>query len=121
MNKYVHGYSDYEANRLHDQADSLADLLHYDSVWEKGSIILEAGCGIGAQTKIVAPKNKNSKFISIDISLESLDQARNIADSNRIDNVVFQQANIFALPFGDEYFDHIFLSFVLEPFSQIES
>ena len=32
MNKYVHGYSDYEANRLHDQADSLADLLHYDSV-----------------------------------------------------------------------------------------
>ena len=46
MNKYVHGYSDDEANRLHDQADSLADLLHYDSVWEKGSIILEAGCGL---------------------------------------------------------------------------
>ena len=63
---------------------------------------------------IVAPKNKYSKFISIDISLESLDQARNIADSNRINNVVFQQANIFELPFGDEYFDHIFLSFVLE-------
>ena len=114
MNKYVHGYSDYEANRLHDQADSLADLLHYDSVWEKGSIILEAGCGIGAQTKIIAPKNKNSKFISIDISSESLDQARNIADSNSIDNVAFQQADIFELPFGDEYFDHIFLSFVLE-------
>ncbi|GIT74723.1 MAG: methyltransferase [Candidatus Neomarinimicrobiota bacterium] len=114
MNKYVHGYSDYEANRLHDQADSLADLLHYDSVWEKGSVILEAGCGIGAQTKIIAPKNKNSKFISIDISSESLDQARNIADSNSIDNVAFQQADIFELPFGDEYFDHIFLSFVLE-------
>ena len=45
MNKYIHGYSDDEANRLHDQADSLADLLHYDSVWEEGSIILEAGCG----------------------------------------------------------------------------
>ncbi len=114
MNKYVHGYSDYEANRLHDQADSLADLLHYDSVWEKGSVILEAGCGIGAQTKIIAPKNKNSKFISIDISSESLDQARNIADSNSIDNVAFQQDDIFELPFGDEYFDHIFLSFVLE-------
>ena len=95
MNKYVHGYSDYEANRLHDQADSLADLLHYDSVWEKGSVILEAGCGIGAQTKIVAPKNKNSKFISIDVSSESLDQAKNIADFNRISNVVFEQANIF--------------------------
>lgn len=117
MNKYVHGYSDYEANRLHDQADSLSDLLHYDSVWEKGSLILEAGCGIGAQTKIVAPKNKYSKFISIDISLESLDQARKIADSNSIDNVLFQEADIFELPFEDEYFDHIFLSYVLEHMS----
>ena len=114
MNKYVHGYSEYEANRLNDQADSLAELLHYDSIWNKGSIILEAGCGIGAQTKIIAPKNRNSKFVSIDISSESLNQARNIADSNRIDNVVFQQADIFELPFGDEYFDHIFISFVLE-------
>ena len=114
MNKYVHGYSDDEANRLNDQADSLADLLHYDSIWDEGSIILEAGCGIGAQTRIVALKNRNSKFVSIDISSESLNQARNIADSKRIENVVFQQANIFELPFGDKYFDHIFLSFVLE-------
>ena len=51
MNKYVHGYSDDEANRLNDQADSLSDLLHYDSIWDEGSIILEAGCGIGAQKK----------------------------------------------------------------------
>ena len=114
MNKYVHGYSDYEANRLHDQADSLADLLHYDSVWEKGSIILEAGCGIGAQTKIVAPKNRNSKFVSIDIALKSLEQAKIIANTNKINNVEFQQADIFELPFDDEYFDHIFLSYLLE-------
>ncbi|MED5427111.1 MAG: methyltransferase domain-containing protein [Candidatus Neomarinimicrobiota bacterium] len=114
MNKYVHGYSDEEANRLNDQADSLADLLHCDSIWDEGSIILEAGCGIGAQTKIIAPKNKNSKFVSIDISSQSLNQARKIVDSKRIDNVEFQQANLFELPFGDEYFDHIFLSFVLE-------
>ena len=114
MNKYVHGYSDEEANRLNDQADSLADLLHCDSIWNEGSIILEAGCGIGAQTKIIAPKNRNSKFVSIDISSQSLNQARKIVDSKRIDNVEFQQANLFELPFGDEYFDHIFLSFVLE-------
>jgi ubiquinone/menaquinone biosynthesis C-methylase UbiE len=117
MNKYVHGYSDYEANRLHDQADSLADLLHYDSVWEKGSIILEAGCGIGAQTKIVAPKNRNSKFVSIDIALKSLEQAKIIANTNKINNVEFQQADIFELPFEDEYFDHIFLSYLLEHIS----
>ena len=68
LNKFILGYSDYETNRLNNQAETLADLLHHDSVWDEGSIILEAGCGIGAQTKIVAPKNKNSSFVSIDIS-----------------------------------------------------
>lgn len=29
-------------------------------------------------------------------------------------NVVFQQADIFALPFGDAQFDHVFVCFVLE-------
>ena len=114
MNKYVHGYSSHESNRLHDQADSLADLLHYDSIWEEDSIILEAGCGIGAQTKIIAPKNLSSKFVSIDISLKSLEQAKIIANTNKINNVEFQQADIFELPFEDEYFDHIFLSYLLE-------
>lgn len=117
MNKYVHGYSDYEANRLHDQADSLAELLHYDSVWGKGSVILEAGCGIGAQTKIVAPKNLSSKFLSIDIALKSLEQAKIIINTNKINNVEFQQADIFELPYEDEYFDHIFLSYLLEHIS----
>ena len=114
MDKYVHGYSEYEANRLNAQADSLADLLHGDSIWDEGSLILEAGCGIGAQTKIIAPKNRESKFVSIDISPESLTQAKKVADSKNIDNVVFQEADIFDLPFGNQYFDHIFLSYVLE-------
>ena len=108
-----HGYSEYEANRLKAQADSLADLLHGDSIWDEGSLILEAGCGIGAQTKIIAPKNRESKFVSIDMSAESLTQAKKVADSKNIDNVVFQEADIFDLPFGNQYFDHIFLSYVL--------
>jgi SAM-dependent methyltransferase len=114
MNKYVHGYSAYESNRLHSQADSLADLLHHDSIWKKNSLILEAACGIGAQTKIIAPKNINSKFISIDISIESLEQAKIIADNNKINNVEFEEADIFELPYKDEHFDHIFLSYFLE-------
>ena len=83
MSKYVHGYSEIEASRLNDQADSLANLLHYDSIWNDGSIILEAGCGVGAQTKTVAPKNKKSRFISIDISFDSVEQAKNLIDSKR--------------------------------------
>ncbi|MEM6684662.1 MAG: class I SAM-dependent methyltransferase [Bacteroidota bacterium] len=114
MNKYVHGYSKTEANRLNDQADSLATLIHHDSIWEEGATILEAGCGVGAQTKTVAAQNPNCKFISVDISEDSIHEAQELIRSKVIKNVEFKVADIFDLPFEDEYFDHIFLCFVLE-------
>lgn len=114
MSKYVHGYSSKESIRLNDQADSLAHLIHHDSIWEEGSLILEAGCGVGAQTKTVAAQNPNCTFISIDISEASIIEARKLLDSKNITNVDLRIANIFELPFDDEYFDHIFLCFVLE-------
>ncbi|MEL7123093.1 MAG: methyltransferase domain-containing protein [Bacteroidota bacterium] len=114
MTNYVHGYSDKEATRLNDQADSLSQLIHHDSIWEGGALILEAGCGVGAQTKTVALQNPQSKFISIDISPDSVKEAQELITSKGITNVHFQVADIFDLPFQDEYFDHIFLCFVLE-------
>lgn len=114
MNKYVHGYSPEEASRLLDQANSLSNLIHYDSIWEDHSLILEAGCGVGAQTQTVAPQNPHSKFICIDISEQSVLEAKSLTNSMGIQNVEFQVANIFDLPFEDEQFDHIFLCFVLE-------
>lgn len=114
MSKYVHGYSEKEATRLNDQADSLSALIHHDSIWEDGSLILEAGCGVGAQTKTVAAQNPNSQFISIDISKESITAAQELINAEGVTNVEFQVANIFDLPFEEEYFDHIFLCFVLE-------
>lgn len=111
---YVHGYNERESIRLEDQANCLSELLHYDSIFPKGSTILEAGCGIGAQTKIIAPKNPDSKFISIDISKESLSKADSLIKSLNINNVEFQIGNIFDLKFQEESFDHIFVCFVLE-------
>jgi len=114
MSQYVHGYSQTEATRLNDQANSLAELIHHDSIWEEESVILEAGCGVGAQTKIVAVQNPKCQFISIDISGESISEAKQLIDSANINNVKFQEANILNLPFEDDSFDHIFLCFVLE-------
>jgi ubiquinone/menaquinone biosynthesis C-methylase UbiE len=112
--EYVHGYTDRESARLEDQANCLNDLLHHDSVFPEGSLILEAGCGVGAQTKIVAPKNPYSKFVSVDISEDSINKARNLIQSLNIKNVEFVHGNIFDLKFPDEYFDHVFICFVLE-------
>lgn len=112
--EYVHGYTERESERLEDQANCLNDLLHHDTVYQEGSLILEAGCGVGAQTKIVAPKNPDSKFISLDISGDSLSKAKDLIQSLNINNVEFIHGNIFNLEFPDEYFDHIFICFVLE-------
>ncbi len=115
---YVHGYSERESVRLADQANCLSDLLHHDSIFPENSLVLEAGCGVGAQTKIVAPKNPKSKFISIDISEESLQEAKSLIQSLKIRNVEFQSGDIFKMNFADEYFDHILVCFVLEHLSK---
>lgn len=111
---YIHGYNERESKRLQDQANCLSEIIHYDTIFPKNSIILEAGCGVGAQTQIVAPMNPDSKFISIDISEDSIIKAKELIKQRNIHNVEFQIGNIFNLNFQDEYFDHIFECFVLE-------
>jgi ubiquinone/menaquinone biosynthesis C-methylase UbiE len=111
---YVHGYDPREAIRLQDQAATLAELLHSDSIFPKGSHILEAGCGVGAQTITLSPKNPKVFITAIDISKSSLIQARTQTASAGITNVTFTQADIFNLPFRPESFDHVFICFVLE-------
>jgi SAM-dependent methyltransferase len=114
---YVHGYTERESDRLEDQANCLSELIHHDTIFPKNSVVLEAGCGVGAQTHIVATKNPESKFISIDISESSLEKAKALIEERHIDNVQFRAGNIFDLDFPDEYFDHVFVCFVLEHLS----
>ena len=115
--QYVHGYSGREALRLNDQATTLEEIIHHDSVFENGALVLEAGCGVGAQTKIIATKNPDTNFISVDISEESLKEAEATINSLGITNVRFRQADIFNLPFADETFDSVIVCFVLEHLS----
>jgi SAM-dependent methyltransferase len=114
---YVHGYSEREILRLNDQANTLDDIIHSDTLFAFGSLVLEAGCGVGAQTKIIAPKNQDSTFISIDISADSISEARKLLDASRIENVEFRQADIYNLPFKNESFDGVLVCFVLEHLS----
>ena len=112
--KYVHGYTERESKRLEDQANTLTEILHHDSYWHSGDLILEAGCGVGSQTKIVAAQNPKVDFLSIDISEDSLKKAKLMVNSLKLKNVKFEKADVFNLPYEDEYFDHILVCFVLE-------
>jgi protein-L-isoaspartate O-methyltransferase len=112
--KYVHGYSARESERLADQAQTLTDLLHHDTHYPAGSRVLEAGCGIGAQTAILAKNSPKAEITSLDISEDSVRRAEEKIRQEGITNVTFRPGDIFHLPFEPSSFDHIFVCFVLE-------
>jgi SAM-dependent methyltransferase len=115
---YVHGYHPRENERLQDQAATLVDLLHVDTAYPGGSMVLEAGCGVGAQTVTLARRSPDARFTSIDVSADSIAEARRRTGRAGLTNVEFRQADVFALPFEPESFDHVFVCFLLEHLSR---
>jgi SAM-dependent methyltransferase len=111
---YVHGYDARERQRLLDQAASLVELLHDDTRYPAGSRVLEAGCGVGAQTVTLAGNSPLAQITSIDVSETSLAAAAAAVQGAGLGNVTFQRADLFDLPFASQSFDHVFVCFVLE-------
>ena len=112
--RYVHGYDAREAVRLQDQAGTLVDLLHGDTAYAPESKVLEAGCGTGAQTLTLARRSPGARFTSIDVSADSIAEARRRVDAAGLTNVELLVADIFAAPFEAASFDHVFVCFLLE-------
>jgi len=112
--RYVHGYQPRENERLTDQAGTLVDLLHSGTSYPPGSTVLEAGCGVGAQTITLARRSPEARFTSVDVSPESIAEARRRVGRDGLTNVELRRADIFEPPFEAESFDHVFVCFVLE-------
>ncbi len=115
---YVHGYTEREAERLSDQAETLTGLLHDDTRYPAGSRVLEAGCGTGAQTVLLARNSPEARITSVDISEASLEQAERRVREAGVTNVTFEAGDIFDLRYEPGSFDHIFVCFVLEHLSE---
>ncbi len=114
MTMYVHGYERRESERLHDQAETLVELLHADTDFPPGSKVLEAGCGVGAQTLTLAQRNPTARILAVDISADSLLEAQRRMQHAGITNVEFQQADLLASALPPQSFDQVFVCFVLE-------
>src|SRR6266496_3423199 len=99
---YVHGYHQRENERLQDQAGTLVDLLHADTAYPGGSTVLEVGCGVGAQTVTLAQRSPGARFTSVDVSADSIAEAKRRADGAELTNVAFPEADIFALQLNAE-------------------
>jgi SAM-dependent methyltransferase len=115
---YVHGYDPRESERLQDQAGTLVELLHGDTAYPAGARVLEAGCGVGAQTVTLAARSPGARFVSVDVSAASVAEAERRVREAGYGNVEFARADIFGLPFEPGSFDHVFVCFVLEHLAQ---
>jgi SAM-dependent methyltransferase len=111
---YIHGYTPRESERLVDQATALTAFLHLGTVFPAGGRVLEAGCGVGAQTVTLARNSPGALITAVDISEESLAVARERVAAAGLTNVIVEQADVFDLPYAPESFDHVFVCFVLE-------
>jgi protein-L-isoaspartate O-methyltransferase len=109
---YVHGYSAREAERLNDQARTLEELLHADTAYPAGTRVLEAACGVGAQTMALAQRSPAALITALDISAASVQAAQQHVGAAA--NVCFLRADVFDPPFPDAAFDHVFVCFLLE-------
>jgi SAM-dependent methyltransferase len=111
---YVHGYSERERARLADQANSLVDLLHANTSYPQGSVVLEVGCGVGAQTVTLARQSPGARIVAMDISDKSLAAAQETIRRAGFENVTFQRGDVYSMAFAPGVFDHVFACFVLE-------
>lgn len=112
--QYVHGYHPRENERLQDQAGTLVDLLHADTFYPPGSRVLEAGCGVGAQTITLAQRSPAARFTCVDVNAASVAEAKRRVDLAGLSNVEFAQGDLFDLLYEEASFDHVFVCFVLE-------
>lgn len=73
----------------------------------KGKVILDAGCGTGYKSLILAEANPGAKIVGIDISEESVKLARKRLEHHGFDNAEFHILPIEELPELDYQFDYI--------------
>ncbi|MBN1535816.1 MAG: methyltransferase domain-containing protein [Anaerolineales bacterium] len=80
-----------------------------------GSKGLDAGCGIGLQSLLLADAvGSNGHITGIDIAPEFLDYGQNlIREAGVSKQITFQKGDVTALPFENGYFDWVWSSFLV--------
>jgi SAM-dependent methyltransferase len=94
------------------EAARVADFLF--PYLKPGMSLLDCGCGPGAITFGLAEAVSPGRAIGVDLEPNMIEQAKVLAGQNDVDNIEFQVADIYDLPFEDGQFDVVFTSAVLE-------
>ncbi|MFM6007624.1 MAG: class I SAM-dependent methyltransferase, partial [Sphaerospermopsis kisseleviana] len=85
----------------------------------KDKVILDAGCGTGYKSLMLAEANPGAKIVGVDISEESVKLSRQRLEYHGFDNVEFHVLSIYDLPELNYQFDYINCDEVLYLFPDI--
>ncbi len=115
VGSYVHGYHETEATRLRDPAATLADLLHDGVAFPDGAHVLEPGCGVGAQTVVLAARSPGARFTAIDLTDTQVAAARaRVEAAGLADRVEVRPGDVHHPPVEPGSVDHVVVFFLLE-------
>ena len=109
---YVHGFDEASRERLDDQAASVDELVHHDTVFGRHATVVELGCATGAQTLVLAPRA--GWVIALDRSAVMLAEARRRLDAAGHPQVMLLQADAVDVPLAGACADHVVIRFLLE-------
>ena len=115
MTGYIHTYAPDEQARLIRQGEFLAPWTLSRLDLSERATVLEVGCGVGAQLRLLCRRFPGSRFVGVDLSRVQLARAREVlAEPLAAGQVELAEASVHALPFPDDHFDACCVFWLLE-------
>jgi SAM-dependent methyltransferase len=112
---YIHTFTPEEQARLIHQAEHLIPWIHERIDYSGRRHVLEIGCGVGAQLKILCRRFPSVRFTGVDFSPEQIGQATILLkDEISSGQVTAILGSAYDLPFANGSFDGAFLCWVME-------
>jgi ubiquinone/menaquinone biosynthesis C-methylase UbiE len=108
-------HSTTECDRLERQAMLAGSADHLSHVpVPSHAHILDAGCGSGSMSRLLASTHPDAKVVGIDVRSDYVAYARERAAQEGLNSVEFREGDIFHLPFSDAEFDVVWSKYVLQ-------
>ncbi len=113
---YTHGHHEsvLRAHRARTAQNSAGFLLPH---LRDDMTLLDVGCGPGTVTIDLARILAGGSVVGVDAAPQVLDAAREHATGAGVENVSFQEANAYELPFDDDSFDVVYAHQLLQHLS----
>lgn len=115
--KYLHGYSKEEQQRLYKQARFMENKIYSDIDFSTVTNLLEVGCGVGAQSEILLRRFPHVHLTGLDYSEKQILQAESYLTTipYATNRYTLLQGNAMDMNFDSQaQFDGAFLCWVLE-------